>query len=260
MFKVSTYNVNSIRARKELLFNWLQRENIDILCLQEIKAEEKDFPFLNFGALGYKCYVKGQKAYNGVAICSKLHLDEIITKTGIQTLDKESRIIVGKVKDTWIVNTYFPHGDVRGSQKFRYKMDFYKAFIEFVRSNFTPEDRIVLLGDMNVALEDIDVFDPTLLRDTIGTMQEEREALRSILEWGFIDAFRFLYPTKIQFTWWDYIGGMVWKDKGMRIDYILITKPLIKDLVDVYVDMWARKRKTPKPSDHAPVIAVFQQF
>ncbi len=260
MIKICTYNVNSIRARKELLLNWLEKENVDILCLQEIKVEEKDFPFLELNALGYKCYIKGQKTYNGVAICSKFHLEEIINKTNLEILDKESRIIIGKLKDTWIINTYFPHGDIRGTEKFYFKLSFYQAFLEFIGSNFTPEDKIVLLGDMNVAIEDIDVFDPILLKDTIGTMPEERNALKNILNWGFVDAFRFLYPTKKHFTWWDYIGGMVWKDKGMRIDYILITKPLIKGLKDVYVDMWARKRRTPKPSDHAPVIALFQSL
>ncbi len=260
MIKVCTYNVNSIRTRKELLLMWLEKEKVNILCLQEIKTEEKNFPFLDLSALGYKCYIKGQKAYNGVAICSKMAIDDVIYKTGVEILDKESRIIAVKVKDTWIINTYFPHGDLRGTEKFYYKLNFYSAFLEFIRSHFKTEDKIILLGDMNVALGDIDVFDPVLLKDTIGTMPEERKALKDVLNWGFIDAFRFLYPNKVQYTWWDYIGGMVWKDKGMRIDYILITKPLTSVLKDVYVDMWARKRKSPKPSDHAPVIGVFDSL
>ncbi len=115
-----------------------------------------------------------------------------------------------------------------------------------------------MVGDFNVALSDLDVFDPKLLRDTIGTMPEEREALKAVLDWGFIDAFRYLYPDKVQFTWWDYIGGMVWKDMGMRIDYIFITSPLKERLKDAFVDMWARKRRIPKPSDHAPVVGVFE--
>ena len=254
--KICTYNVNSIRTRKELILAWLSREPVDILCLQEIKVEDKDFPYEDFQNLGYTCYVKGQKAYNGVAVCSKMEADEVITKVGYELLDRESRMLVCRFNDTWVINTYFPHGDVRGTQKFEYKLSFYDAFLDFLNGNFKKEDRIVLLGDMNVALEDIDVYDPYILKDTIGTMPEERERLRRLLDWGFVDAFRHLYPDKRQFTWWDYIGGMVWKDLGMRIDYILLTKPMLEGLKDVYVDMWPRRRKTPKPSDHAPVIAV----
>lgn len=256
MMKICTYNVNSIRARKELLLGWLEREHVDILCLQEIKVEEKNFPTQDLNTLGYQCHIRGQKAYNGVAICSKLPMQQVFYKTNLEILDRESRLIVGRLDDLWVINVYFPHGDVRGTEKFYFKLSFYSAFFEFLKSNFTPQDKIVLLGDMNVAIEDIDVFDPVLLKDSIGTMPEEREALKNILNWGFVDSFRLLYPNKRQFTWWDYIGGMVWKDRGMRIDYILVSKALAGSVRDVYVDMWARKRKTPTPSDHAPVVAL----
>lgn len=258
MFRVCTYNVNSIRSRKELLFMWLERSQVDVICLQETKVEERAFPFSDFEKIGYHCYVKGQRAYNGVAICSKLPLQDVFKDTSMDILDKESRIIGGRLGDIWLINVYFPHGDLRGTPKFTYKLAFYQQFYQFLTENFSPEDKIILLGDMNVALEDIDVYDPVLLRDTIGTMEEERSVLRKILEWGFVDTFRYLYPNKVQFTWWDYIGGAVWKDQGMRIDYILVTKPLLPSVRDVYVDMWARKRRSPKPSDHAPVVCLLE--
>ena len=256
--KIATYNVNSIRARKELLFKWLERQPVDILCLQELKQEERNFPFEDFEKFGYECAVFAQKTYNGVAICSKMGLGDVKKGFGDEEFDQQKRIITAEVEDITVINVYAPHGDVRGSEKFFYKLGFYKRLLEFLKENFSPSQKICMVGDFNVALSDLDVFDPELLRDTIGTMPEEREALKAVLKWGFIDAFRYLYPDKVQFTWWDYIGGMVWKNMGMRIDYIFITSPLKERLKDVFVDMWARKRRTPKPSDHAPVVGVFE--
>jgi Exonuclease III len=154
-----------------------------------------------------------------------------------------------------VINTYSPHGDLRGGEKYYYKLDWYKHFINFLKENFDFENqKIILLGDLNIALEDIDVYDPVLLTDSIGTMPEERELLRQLLNLGLIDTFRYLYPNKQQFTWWDYIGGAIWRNEGMRIDYILVSKPLLQYIKDVEVDLWPRRRRSPKPSDHAPVI------
>ena len=258
MYKVASHNVNSIRARKELELEWLKREPIDLLGLQELKQEEKNFPFEEFKELGYRCYVFGQKTYNGVALCSKDELDEVYKGFGDESLDTQKRLIYGRRGDIWFINVYVPHGDLRGTDKFHYKLHFYEKLHEFLKENFSPKDKVVLMGDFNVAAEDIDVYDPQVLKDSIGTMPEEREAFKRLLSWGLIDAFRYKYPDKVQYTWWDYIGGMVWKNKGMRIDYILITEPLKEYLRDVYVDMWPRRRRTPKPSDHAPVVAVFE--
>ncbi|HIQ31141.1 MAG TPA: exodeoxyribonuclease III [Aquifex aeolicus] len=256
--KVVTYNVNSIRSRKDLLINWLREKDMDIVCLQELKQEEKNFPFEDFRALGYRCEVFAQKAYNGVCVCSKMPVDEVRKGFGDPIFDEQKRVISAKIEGVWFINVYAPHGDVRGTDKFYYKLEFYNRLIRFLEENFSPEEPLCLLGDLNVARDDADVFDPNLLQDTVGTMREEREALERLLGWGFIDAFRYLYPDKTQFTWWDYIGGMVWKNMGMRIDYILITKALKDSLVDVYVDMRLRKRRKPKPSDHAPLVGVFE--
>ncbi len=257
--KISTFNVNSIRARKELIVRWLteKEKEIDILCFQEVKVEKKLFPYEDFEKLGFHCYVYSQKGYNGVATLTKKEAVEIVEGIGDSYFDQQKRVLTTKIDDLWIINVYAPHGDMRGTEKYYYKLDWYKKFLEFISQNFSPEDKVVLLGDLNVALEEMDVWNPELLKDSIGTMEEEREALRKILDWGFVDCFRYLYPDKKQFTWWDYIGGAIWKNEGMRIDYILATKPLIQNLTDVYVDLWTRRRRNPKPSDHAPVIGVF---
>ncbi len=256
--KVATYNVNSIRARKELLFQWLERQPVDILCLQELKQEEKNFPFEEFSRLGYGCEVFSQKAYNGVCVCSKFPMEEVRKGFGDEFFDQQKRIITVRIEGIWFINVYAPHGDLRGTEKFYYKLEFYDRLLQFLKENFSPQEPICMVGDFNVAREDMDVFDPELLRDTIGTMREEREALERIIGWGFTDAFRYLYPDRVQFTWWDYIGGMIWKDKGMRIDYIFITEPLKGKLRDVFVDLWPRKRRKPKPSDHAPVVGILE--
>ncbi len=255
---VCTYNVNSIRARKDLTLEWLRRNPVDLLCLQELKVEESSFPFKDFESVGYKCYVNCQKTYNGVAICSREPLREIKKGMGDSFFDEQKRIIRGVWEDIKIINVYMPHGDVRGTDKFSYKLKFYERFLKMLEEEYSPDEKIILLGDFNVALEDRDVYDPELLKDTIGTMREEREMLRKVIDWGFTDAFRLLYPEKVEYTWWDYIGGKIWKNQGMRIDYIFITRPLKEYLEDVYVDLWPRRRRSPKPSDHAPLIAKFK--
>ncbi len=259
MLKICTYNVNSIKARKELVLKWLEKRefDIDILCLQELKVEESNFPFEDFNRVGYHCYVSAQKRYNGVAICSKIKLNNIKKEFGEEFFDQQKRFISGQFDDITIINVYVPHGDLRGEDKYYYKLDWYDFFLKWLNKNFSPQDNLIICGDFNVARDDIDVYNPSLLRDSIGTMPEERGALSKLLGWGLYDTFREQYPDKKQFTWWDYIGGAIWRDEGMRIDYILCTKPLLDKLIDVEVDLWPRRRRTPKPSDHAPVIATF---
>jgi exodeoxyribonuclease-3 len=255
LLTVATYNVNSIKSRVGLVVEWLKRTPVDVLCLQETKVEDRDFPYGPFEALGYRCEVFGQRAYNGVALCARVPLTDVWKGFGDPTWDEQKRIIGAAVEGIHVINVYAPHGDDRGTEKFRYKLEFYRHLVEFLRRRWTPGDPVCLVGDLNVARSDLDVWDPAALRDTIGTMPEERQALETLLEWGFVDAFRHLYPDRRQFTWWDYIGGRIWKDEGMRIDYVLVTPPLLPRLRDVRVDLWPRRRRTPTPSDHAPVIA-----
>ncbi len=242
------------------MIRWLvekRQGDIDVLCLQELKTTDEKFPHHSFEEIGYKCVVFGQKAYNGVAICTKHEFEKV--KKGLEDSfwDEQKRVIAARIKGINIINVYAPHGGLRGEEKFFYKLRFYDKLIEYLSTYYSPQDNIVLVGDLNVAREDIDVYDPKLLKDTIGTMSEERQAFSKLLEWGFVDVFRKLYPTKRQFTWWDYIGGKIWKDEGMRIDYILVTRSLEDKIKQIEVDLWPRRRRSPKPSDHAPVIGYF---
>lgn len=250
---IATYNINSIKSRLNLLLAWLVKNPIDILCLQELKNDKDAFPFAALEKIGYECHVFAQKRYNGVAICSRFSLQNIKSGFGSKEYDEQKRIISACYKDLQIVNLYVPHGDFRGEEKYYYKLDFLNFFINYISDHFSTKDRICLAGDFNIAHKDIDIWDPTLLKDTIGTMEEERAAFESLLQLGFVDPFRSLYPQSQKFTWWNYIGGAVWKGQGMRIDYILVTPSLFERVISIDIDMWPRRRKNPTPSDHAPV-------
>lgn len=251
-----------MKARKDLILEWLEhRENdVDILCFQELKGIEEFFPHQDLKKLGYSCLVSSQKAYNGVAMCTKLPAERIFAKEIEDHWDEQKRIIAAKISGIDVFNIYAPHGDERGAEKFNYKMDWYDKLRKFLEKHFTAEDPLIVVGDFNVAREDKDVWSPVELRDTIGTMPEERERFKVLLDWGMIDSFRQIYPEKQQFTWWGYIGGAIWRDQGMRIDYVLCTKPLLGKIKDMEVDLWPRRRRAPKPSDHAPLIATLEGF
>jgi len=256
IMRICTFNVNSIKARKDLILDWLDHRgnDIDVLCLQELKTVDEGFPDADFEKLGYRCLVYGQKAYNGVAICTKIPPETVRKGFGNPEWDEQKRIIGAKIGGVDLVNLYAPHGGLRGEDKFAYKQNWYAQLILHLREKHSPKEPLVILGDLNVAHQDVDVFSAEALEDSIGTMPEERKCFQNLLEWDLIDAFRYLHPEKIQFTWWDYIGGAIWRDQGMRIDYILTTKALIPKIRNVEVDLWPRKRRHPTPSDHAPLL------
>jgi len=255
--KVCSYNVNSIRARKDLVKDWILKRNndIDVFCLQELKVTEEFFPFEDFVQLGYACEVYGQKTYNGVAILSKHPAEDVHKGFGNTHWDEQRRIISALIHGVRIINIYAPHGGLRGSEKFQFKLDWYQILLEYLSANHSPKDPIIITGDLNVAHTDKDVFSPEQLKDIVGTMPEERESFQTLLDWGLSDAFRYLYPDKRQFTWWDYQTAAIWRDEGLRIDYFLCTKPLLTRLSEIEVDLWPRRRRKPTPSDHAPLIA-----
>ncbi|WP_200762360.1 exodeoxyribonuclease III [Nitrosophilus alvini] len=257
--KIATFNVNSIKARKELIIRWLnEKVSIDVLCFQELKCTDENFPYEDFENLGYKCEVFGQKAYNGVAICSKFPFEEVQKGFGDEKMDREKRFIRAKINGINILNIYAPHGEIEGV-KHEYKLRFFEYLGNYIKNNFSLEkDMVCVAGDMNVARDDIDVWEPELLRGTIGFMDDEREAFEKFLSIGLVDLYRKFHPNSHGFTWWDYRNAAVWRDEGMRIDYILASPPLSKLCKKIEVDMWTRRRRSPTPSDHAPVIVHFE--
>ncbi|WP_457592662.1 exodeoxyribonuclease III [Hydrogenimonas sp.] len=258
---VSTFNVNSIRSRVDLIVRWLtEKRAVDILCLQEIKCESEQFPFEAFESLGYHCAVNGQKRLNGVAICSKLPLSSVKTLFGNDTLDREKRLIEAQVGDTILLNCYIPRGGMEGEERYDYKMAFYDALRNYCKSLLDAGRNVLLTGDFNVALTDLDVYDPDVFEGAVGFLPEEKRKLKRLIETGFCDCYRRLHPKSRAFTWWDYRSAGIWRDEGMRIDYIFASGDLCEACLSAEVDLWTRRRRTPTPSDHAPLVATFSQL
>ncbi len=256
--EIATFNVNSIRARMDLLERWLKEKRaVDLLALQEIKCTEENFPFERFERLGYDCAVFGQKGYNGVAICSKYPLYDIKKGFADSLFDNQKRVIAAKAGDYRIINVYAPHGDLEG-EKLIYKLRFFSKLKSYIVENFSLKEKLIVVGDMNVARDDMDVWDPVLLKGSIGFMDEEREAFEDFVSIGLVDTYRELRPNEPGFTWWDYKNGAIWRNQGMRIDYILTSPNAFERCEDIDVDLWTRKRRSPTPSDHAPVVAHFR--
>ncbi len=252
--KIVTWNVNSIRARAEHVEKLLEEESPDIVCLQETKVRDKEFPFELFKKSGYYIAVSGQKSYNGVAIASKTSFKNL--KKDIFDTNGEKRTLETIISGISIINTYFPRGGERGSEKFFIKLEFYQKMKDYISSHYSTEDLLILCGDFNVARFEKDVWDPELLQNEPGFMKEEREAFERLLETGLFDVFAELNPNvEKAFTWWDYRGGAFRRNYGMRIDYFLSTQRMLNYAKSCSPDK--KWRKLEKPSDHIPLLSNF---
>ncbi len=252
--KIVSWNVNSIRARLPLVLEFIDSRNPDILCMQETKVEDPLFPKEEFEKLGYNVAIFGQKRFNGVATLSKLPFKEVQPYIFNNDMNHR-RTLITKIKDFTIINLYFPNGQAPDTEAFRYKIDFIYRLKDFLVKHYSNKDNLIILGDFNVAMEEIDVYDKEEMDGKIGFHPEERKALRELYNFGFIDLFRVFNKEKA-FSWWDYRAGAFWKDIGLRIDYIWATQPMAEKCVECYIDKSFRRKK--KPSDHAPVVAVFE--
>ena len=257
MLKVATWNVNSIRTRQQIVADWLQQHRVDVLCLQETKVQDPDFPRSLFANLGYHIYISGQKSYNGVAIFSLNPLAEISSGFGAVTgktdLDQQKRVISGVVNGVRIVNLYAPNGSAIGSDKYQYKLDWLEMLREYLE--VLPKGEICVCGDFNIALENKDIYTNQARDKHIMSSPIEREALNRVLELGFQDAFRKFNPEPGHYSWWDYRSGGFARNRGWRIDHHYLTEKLYQQAVNCWIDV--EPRKLEKPSDHAPVIVEF---
>ncbi|MTF39408.1 exodeoxyribonuclease III [Cyanobacterium aponinum] len=260
--KIATWNVNSIRTRQEHVKNWLLEHDIDIICLQETKVIDQDFPVETFNDIGYKTYIYGQKSYNGVAIFSKKPLDKIdygfsgILEKNADNLDEQKRVISGVFNNIRIVNLYVPNGNSVGSEKYEYKLTWLKKLSEYlIELKDKHSEEILVCGDFNIALEDIDIYNPKGKKDHIMASIPERDSLTNIMDLGFRDAFRKFTQEGNHYSWWDYRHGGFSKNRGWRIDHIYLTSSLYEKASNCYIDI--NPRKLEKPSDHAPVVCEF---
>jgi exodeoxyribonuclease-3 len=256
MMKICTFNTNSIRTRLPIILDWLAQQDPDVLCVQETKVQDKDFPSDAFETAGYQVVYRGQKAYNGVAIISKVPGDK--TRLNLYDSDEEdARFISTRINDIPLINVYVPQGYEVGSEKFEYKLRWLRDLLSYVKSSFDPVLPLILAGDFNVALEPIDVFDPEQFRGKVAFHPDEQAIFQEFLKWGLVDVFRKHNPGGGQYTFWDYrIPNGFKRNLGWRIDYILATVPLVEKSKRAWIDREPRSR--PKPSDHTFLNAEFQ--
>jgi exodeoxyribonuclease-3 len=254
--KCATFNTNSIRARLPIIIDWLERERPDILCLQETKVQDKDFPSDPIEASGYQTTFRGQKSYNGVAIISKLPVDQAQLNL-YNGDDEEARFISAKTGDIPVINVYVPQGYAVGTERFEYKLRWLKDLLAHIKKNYNPDSPLLLAGDFNVALEPIDVFDPEGFRGEVCFHPDEQAIMREFLGWGFVDIFRKYHQSGGHYTFWDYrIPNALKRKMGWRIDYILATPSLAQRSQNAWIDTNARMLQ--KPSDHTFLVAEFR--
>ncbi len=257
--KITTWNVNSLTARLQHVLDWLAANPVDVLCLQELKLTDDKFPLDVIRAAGYEhCAVFGQKTYNGVAVLSRVPVRDIAKNiAGFE--DEHSRVIAVTVDSPLgtlrVVNGYFVNGQEPGSEKFTYKMNWLGGLNRYVCEELKAHPRLVLLGDFNIAPEDRDSHDPDGLRDTIHHTKEERDHFQQLLGLGLCDGFRLFEQPEKSYSWWDYRMLGYQKNRGLRIDHILVSEALRSQVKACAIDR--TPRKWPKPSDHAPVTIEF---
>ncbi len=257
LMRIATFNANSIRNRLEIILNWLSENNCDVLCVQETKVTDDEFPEKNFLEAGYHCCFRGQKTFNGVAIISRQKPKDVEIGLGNPTFDQEARLIKAVVNGIIIVNTYIPQGTDIMSPRFQYKLEWIRNLRDYFNERFTPQMPLVWAGDFNVAREPIDVYDPEGLYGSVCYNSAEHDAFDYVKNWGFEDIFRLHHPGEAkQYTFWDYRMMAFRRKLGWRLDYIMATKPLAEKSTSCWIDV--EPRKLEKPSDHTFVVAEFQ--
>lgn len=250
---ISSFNVNSVRARLVNILHWLKEFNPDVVLLQEIKTEEKNFPIIEFEDIGYNVRVSGEKAHNGVAILSKYPVEDVIYHLPTMMSDNAERyiecLINGHIR---IVNIYAPNGNPVGSTKFEYKIKWYKAFKDRIYTLLQNDEDLIIAGDFNAIRNDYDVYSIAECQNDAIVNPQTRKALKELIDLGLVDAYRkFHEHTKNVYTWWGYMAGMFQKNKGMLLDYFLLNKSAESKLIDCDIDINPRGQE--RPSDHTPI-------
>ena len=252
--KIASFNVNSLRVRLPIVLQWLSEYQPNILCVQETKVQDNDFPIEAFDETEYRYVFKGRKSYNGVAIFSRNEITNV--KFGFEDEPKdEARLIKAEINGVSIVNTYIPQGYLPDSQKFEYKLDWFSRLLTFFEKNFEPTDPVLWVGDLNVAPQPIDVYDPVNLLGHVCYHPQVHEAFEKVVQWGFVDVFRMHCKEAGQYTFWDYRLNSFQRNLGWRLDHIMATKSLAKKCTACYIDK--NPRLAERPSDHTPIIAEF---
>jgi exodeoxyribonuclease III len=249
--KLATWNVNSLNVRLPHVLDWLAANQPDVVCLQETKQEDHKFPYEALAAAGYQAVHSGQKTYNGVAILSRHAITD--TAFGIPGFaDEQKRVIAATIAGLRVVCAYFPNGQSVDSDKYHYKLRWMEALTAWLEQELKVYPALVLLGDYNIAPEDCDVHDPAAWEGQVLVSPREREAFRKLADLGLHDTFRLFEQAVGSYSWWDYRMAGFRRNLGLRIDHILVSKPLVHECISCSIDIAPRKLE--RPSDHTPVV------
>lgn len=253
--RIASWNVNSIRARENRVLNWLDAHQPDVLCLQELKCLEEEFPFDGFDQLGYEVSLVGQRTYNGVAIASLAPQEDVRERVPWPD-DEHARGVAALIDGVRVVSVYVPNGQAVESEAWAYKLAWLDRLRDWLDANASPDEPLVVCGDFNIAPDDRDVYDPAAWHEQNLCSTPERERLQALLDWGLQDALRVVDDAPGLYTWWDFLTDGFLHGRGLRIDLHLITPPLAERLEAVEID--SDERAGDKPSDHAPVTLVLR--
>ncbi|MEM9907549.1 MAG: exodeoxyribonuclease III [Cyanobacteria bacterium P01_D01_bin.44] len=260
--KVASWNVNSVRSRLEHVTQWLQTHPVDVLCLQETKVVDKDFPLAAFAEIGYQAAVYGQKSYNGVALISREPLEDVQMGFGavldadtVGDLDDQKRVISGVLNGAKIINLYVPNGSSIGSEKYEYKLRWLGALKQYLTHVLEENRAVNVCGDFNIAPENKDIYTDKGRDKHIMSSPVERETLQDVLSVGLADAFRKFTDEGGHYTWWDYRSGSYPKNLGWRIDHHYLSPALYEKAKQCFID--PEPRGLEKPSDHVPVVVEY---
>jgi exodeoxyribonuclease III len=254
--KIATYNVNSIRRRMPIVLEWLDKNKPDVLCLQETKVQDDEFPVAEFLEAGYHATFRGEKSYNGVATLSREKPGHVMHGLHADPDNEDTRILQTSIAGITVLNTYVPQGYKVGSDKYAYKLQWFQRLREYFTAQLGQGRPAIWLGDLNVAPEPLDVYHPDRRINDPDFHIEARDAYKQTVAWGFIDVFRKLYPDRVQYTYWDYFRNAFENNWGWRIDHILATEALAAKCHVADVDL--EPRKAEGASDHTIVWAEFE--
>ena len=251
MMKLATWNVNSLKVRLPQVLDWLAANPVEVLCLQETKQQDGDFPQDELRAAGYHSVFSGQKTYNGVAILSRAPAGEV--QVGLPDFsDEQKRVIAATIGDVRVVCVYVPNGQSVDSDKFQYKLAWLAALRGWLEQELARYPKLALLGDYNIAPEDRDVYDPAAWQGNVLVSEPERQEFRNLLQLGLRDCFRLFEQAEKSYSWWDYRMMAFRRNMGLRIDHILVSEPLAAQCRSCVIDKTPRKLE--RPSDHTPVV------
>jgi exodeoxyribonuclease-3 len=254
--KIATFNANSVRSRLDTILAWLSRHRPDVLCLQETKVQDGEFPALAFAEAGYRAVFRGEKTYNGVALVSKENPSAVRFGLDDGKPRDGARLVCAKVGPLHIVNTYVPQGRTLDDPMYRYKIEWFARLKRYFARHFTPRSKVVWVGDLNVAPEAIDIHNASEQEEHVCFHIDARRAFADTAAWGFVDVFRQHHPEPGQYSFFDYrTANAVSRNMGWRVDHILATRCLARRCTDCRIDLEPRRGE--RPSDHTVVVAEF---